>query len=116
MDDSRWPGPDDSRTTIILGEELPQKHLVFHNSLPQWREDIVDFYIASPYVSVFDFNNNPVDIQISPVWTWHRHSYTNTITPQASTTKYKLIFKAKVPPLGLSTYVVKIETPETIKK
>ncbi|KNC27938.1 Alpha-mannosidase 2 [Lucilia cuprina] len=115
MDDSRWPGPDDSRTTIILGEELPQKHLVFHNSLPQWREDIVDFYIASPYVSVVDFNNNPVDIQISPVWTWHKHTLTNTITPQASTTKYRLIFKAKVPPLGLSTYIVKVETPETIK-
>ncbi|XP_013106959.1 alpha-mannosidase 2 [Stomoxys calcitrans] len=116
VDDSRWPGPDDSRTTIILGEELPQKHLVFHNALPQWREEVVDFHIASPFVSVTDSNNNPVEIQISPVWTWHKHTISNTITPQASTTKYRLIFKAKVPPLGLTTYIVKVETPESLNK
>ncbi|XP_037947876.1 alpha-mannosidase 2-like isoform X2 [Teleopsis dalmanni] len=112
MDDSRWPGPDDSRTTIILGDELPSKHVVFHNSLPQWKEELVDFYVSSPFMTVMDFDNNPVHAQVSPVWTWHRHIQTNIITPQASTTKYRLIFKVKVPPLGLATYIINIKSPD----
>ncbi|KAL9900565.1 alpha-mannosidase 2 [Glossina fuscipes fuscipes] len=110
LDDSRWPGPDDSRTTIILAKELPSRHLVFHNSLPNAREELVDFYVASLHVSVTDLAGNAVETQISPAWTWHKHSLTNTVTPQASTTKYRLLFKVKVPPMGLSTYVVNIVT------
>ncbi|XP_054725610.1 alpha-mannosidase 2 [Anastrepha obliqua] len=112
LDDSRWPGPSDSRSTIILGEELPLKHIVLHNSLARWREELVDFYVSSPYMSVTDFHGNPVEVQITPVWTWHRHIPSNSITPQASTTKYRLLFKANVPPLGLVTYIIQAQTSQ----
>lgn len=114
MDDSRWPGPDDTRTTIILGDELPSKHVVFHNALPQWREELVDFYVSKAYMSVVDFDKNPVQAQVTPVWTWHRHTLSNTITPQASTTKYRLLFKVRVPPLGMVTYIIQSE-PADVK-
>lgn len=110
LDDARWPGSNINRTTIILGDELPFKHLVFHNSLPQVREELVNFYVASPFVSVVDGKGLPIICQISPVWSWHKHTLTNTITPQALVTKYALIFKVRVPPLGLSTYTVRIDT------
>nr|CAA54732.1 putative golgi alpha-mannosidase II [Drosophila melanogaster] len=111
LDDSRWPGSgvEDSRTTIILGEDiLPSKHVVMHNTLPHWREQLVDFYVSSPFVSVTDLANNPVEAQVSPVWSWHHDTLTKTIHPQGSTTKYRIIFKARVPPMGLATYVLTI--------
>ncbi|XP_011194009.1 alpha-mannosidase 2 [Zeugodacus cucurbitae] len=110
LDDSRWPGPSDSRSTIILGDELPTKHIVLHNSLARWREELVDFYVSSPYMGVRDSQDKPVEAQITPVWTWHRHTPSNSITPQASTTKYRLLFKAKVPPLGLATYTIQAQS------
>ncbi|EDW81559.1 uncharacterized protein Dwil_GK10956 [Drosophila willistoni] len=108
IDDSRWPGSgvEDSRTTIILGEELPTKHVVIHNTLPRWREQMVDFYVSSPFVSVSDLSGNPIEAQVSPVWSWHHDTLTKTIHPQGSTTKYRLIFQARVPPMGLSTYLL----------
>ncbi|XP_055385035.1 alpha-mannosidase 2 [Condylostylus longicornis] len=106
MDDSRWPSPDDSRTTIILGEELPTKYVVFHNSLPQWREEIVEFFVSNPYVEVTDYNMNKIPAQVSFVWCWHKGLQNSASIPQPSTTKFRLIFKVRVPPLGLITYIV----------
>ncbi|XP_017089304.2 alpha-mannosidase 2 [Drosophila bipectinata] len=110
LDDSRWPGSgvEDSRTTIILGEELPTKHVVLHNTLPHWREQLVDFYVSSPFISVSDLTNNPVEAQVTPVWSWHHDTLTKTIHPQGSTTKFRIIFKARVPPMGLATYILTI--------
>lgn len=79
-----------------------------HNTLPHWREQLVDFYVSSPFVSVTDLANNPVEAQVSPVWSWHHDTLTKTIHPQGSTTKYRIIFKARVPPMGLATYVLTI--------
>lgn len=42
---------------------------------------------------------------MSPVWSWHK-GFTSGTIPQASTTKYRLLFKVKVPPLGLATYII----------
>ncbi|XP_034662495.1 alpha-mannosidase 2 [Drosophila subobscura] len=110
LDDSRLPGSgvEDLRTTIILGDQLPTKHVVMHNTLPHWREQLVDFFVSSPFVSVTDATNNPVEAQVTPVWTWHHDTITKTTHPQASTTKYRIIFKARVPPMGLSTYVLTV--------
>ncbi|XP_030376251.1 alpha-mannosidase 2 isoform X2 [Scaptodrosophila lebanonensis] len=118
LDDSRWPGSgvNDSRTTIILGEELPTKHVVIHNTLPRWRKQLVDFYVSTPFVSVSDLAGNSVQAQVSPVWSWYRDRITQTIHPQGSTTKYRVIFKARVPPMGLSTYVLTLtasKSPDT---
>ncbi|XP_037030283.1 alpha-mannosidase 2 isoform X2 [Bradysia coprophila] len=105
MDDARTPNPNESRQTIILGEELPTKYIVLHNSLPYVREEVVEFYVSRPLVMVTDLQETSIPSQVSPVWAWHK-SIMNTLAPQASTTKYKLVFKAKVPPLGLSTYMI----------
>lgn len=114
FDESHWPGLDDGRTTIILGDELPTKYVVFHNSLPKWREELVELYVSKPYISVRDLDNKAITAQISPVWSWHSQhdGNTNGVFPQASTTKYRLLFKVNVPPLGLRTYVIQSEPGE----
>lgn len=108
MDDTRWPGPDDGRMTIVLGHELPIKHIVFHNSLPKWREELVEVLISNPFVRVTDFEMKKIPAQISPYWSWHK-GFSSITVPQASTTKFRLIFKVKIPPLGLATYLVHSE-------
>lgn len=104
IDDSRTAGSIDNRPTIILGDEVPDKYIVIHNSLPYDRSEVVEFFIGKPYVTVTDSNKLTVPSQIGPVWSWHRHQFGNQ--PQFSTTKYKLIFKASVPPLGLAVYTI----------
>ncbi|KAH8298676.1 hypothetical protein KR018_012006, partial [Drosophila ironensis] len=110
LDDSRWPGSgvEDSRTTIIIGPGLPTKHVVMHNTLPHWREQLVEFHVSSPFIKVSDMAGNPVEAQVSPVWTWHHDTLTKTILPQGSNTKFRIIFKARVPPMGLATYILTI--------
>lgn len=112
MDDDRWPGTvsEETRTTIILGEELPTKYVVFHNSLPHWREELVEFFVSSPHMKVTDFEGNPIQAQINPVWSWHKDTLTNTRTPQGSATKYRLMFKARVAPMGMVTYIIQAES------
>lgn len=105
VDDSRTADQNDNRHTIILGEEIPIKHVVLHNSLPYFREEIVEFLVSKPFVMVTDMDNVNIPCQITPVWSWHKSDFSN-LAPQASTTKYKLIFKAKVPPMGLTTYLI----------
>ncbi|XP_062125237.1 alpha-mannosidase 2 isoform X1 [Drosophila sulfurigaster albostrigata] len=110
LDDSRWPGVgvEESRITIILGEELPNKHVVLHNTLPHWRQQLIDFYVSSPFISVSDLAGNTVKAQVSPVWSWHHDTLSKTVNPQGSTTKFRIIFEARVPPMGLVTYVLTV--------
>lgn len=105
LDDSRAANPDEGRPTIIIGEDLPKKYVVLHNSLPYQRTELVEFYIAKPYVIVTDADESLVFAQVAPVWSWHMGSH-NIPQPQASTTKFRLMFKATVPPLGLAVYVI----------
>uniref|UniRef100_A0A1B0CQQ4 Alpha-mannosidase n=1 Tax=Lutzomyia longipalpis TaxID=7200 RepID=A0A1B0CQQ4_LUTLO len=105
LDDSRFPIPDESRPTIIIGDEIPYKYVVVHNSLPQPREELVEFLIAKPFVSIRDLDKNVIPGQVSPVWSWHRGGFT-TYAPQASTTKYRMSFRASVPPMGLKVYMI----------
>lgn len=106
MDDSRAIGMNDNRPTIILGEHLPIKYVVIHNSLPRYRQEVVEFYVSKPFVMVEDLEGNAIESQVIPVWSWHKGAY-GTIAPQVSTTKYRLLFKAKVHSLGLSTYIIR---------
>lgn len=106
IDDSRTTGMIDNRPTIILGESLPIKYVVLHNSLPRYRQEIVEFHVSKPFVMVEDLDGKAIDSQIIPVWSWHKGAY-GTLTPQVSTTKYRLLFTAKVPSLGLSTYIIR---------
>lgn len=113
MDESRSPGPDDvvhelddSRPTIVIGPELPIKHVVVHNSLPYHREQIVEFYVSRPFIMVTtEFDKTSIECQVTPVWSWH-DNMNNQLSPQASTTKYRVLFKASVPPLGLTIYTI----------
>ncbi|XP_058811986.1 alpha-mannosidase 2 [Topomyia yanbarensis] len=107
IDDSRTvDGLDTFRPTIIIGDELPIKHLVVHNSLPHQREELVEVYIGKPFVTVQDARDgSTVTCQVAPVWTWTTRS-DGTSTPQASTTKFRLLFRASVPPLGLVVYTI----------
>lgn len=109
IDDSRMPGQNNYRHTIILGEEIPTKYIVLHNSLAYTREELVEFYVSKPFVMVTDLNDAIIPCQVSPVWSWHKGAF-NTMAPQAVTTKYKLLFRAKVPPMGLATYIIKATT------
>lgn len=106
IDDSRAAGPDENRPTIILGDDLPKKYVVLHNSLPYARTEVVEFYIAKPYVIVTDADEAITYSQVAPVWSWHRSNHFDSLLPQASTTKYRLMFKATVPPLGLAVYII----------
>lgn len=105
FDDSRSAGPDDSRPSIIIGDDLPKKYIVLHNSLPYQRTELVEFIIAKPYVIVTDADESLVFAQVAPVWSWYTGSH-NIPQPQASTTKFRLMFKATVPPLGLAVYII----------
>lgn len=105
IDDSRSADQMSTRHTIILGPEIPTKYVVMHNSLPQIREELVEFLVSKPFVRVTTFGLEAVPSQVSPVWTWHNDAF-GTISPQVSNTKFKLMFRAKVAPLGLTTYVI----------
>lgn len=105
IDDSRSASIDDSRSVIIIGDEVPSKYIVVHNSLPHERNELVEFYIARPFVTVTDPEGNSIKAQVTPAWTWHQSVY-GSIQPQASTTKYKLMFMVTVPPLGLTVYKI----------
>lgn len=67
---------------------------------------MVEFHVSKPFVMVEDLNEKSIISQIAPVWSWHKGSYSG-LAPQASTTKYRLLFKARIPPLGLSTYIIR---------
>lgn len=104
IDDSRTATIDDSsRSVIIIGDEIPYKYVVIHNSQSYSRNEIVELFIARPFVCVTDSDGNSVDAQIAPSWNWHHNLY-GTVQPQASNTKYRLLFTASVSPLGLSVY------------
>ncbi|XP_035892640.1 alpha-mannosidase 2 [Anopheles stephensi] len=106
IDDSRTVnGSDSVRPTIILGDELPSKQVVLHNSLPHTRSEVVEFYVVSPFVTVQDGSGGTVPSQIAPVWSWHTRP-DGISQPQPSNTKYRLLFRANVPPLGLSVYTI----------
>ena len=86
--------------------------MVFHNALPHWREELVEFFVSAPYMKVTDFAGNAIQAQINPVWTWHKDPSSNGRTPQGSATKYRLLFKVRVPPLGLVTYIINAESSD----
>lgn len=108
IDDSRSIGLNDSnnRPTIILGDDVPTKYVVIHNSLPRYREEIVEFLVSKPFVMVEDLAGISLPSQVAPIWSWHKGTF-NGVSPQVSNTKYRLLFKAKVPALGLTTYVIR---------
>lgn len=105
IDEFRSPNPDENRPTIIIGDEMPTKHVVLHNSLPYERDELVSFYIARPFAMVMDSNGIPIPCQFEPVWRWHK-DVTSGYRPQASNTKFKLVFRARLPPLGLRVYTI----------
>lgn len=72
IDDSRSAGNEDSRSVIIIGDEVPFKYIVVHNSLPRERNELVEFHIAKPFVSVTDPEGNVINAQVAPAWTWHQ--------------------------------------------
>lgn len=106
LDDSRSTGLNENRPTIILGSSLPIKYVVLHNSLPRVRDEVVEFYVSKPFVMVEDLDGNAITSQIIPVFTWHKGAY-GILQPQVQTTKYRLLFQASVPPLGLATYIIR---------
>lgn len=110
IDDSRSAGGNESRSVIIIGEDVPYKYIAIHNSLPKERSEVVEFYVAKPFVSVTDSEGNVINAQVSPSWTWHRietgDAYFKQVQPQVSTTRYRLMFIATVPPLGMTVYKI----------
>lgn len=106
LDDSRTIGIDGDRPTIVLDENCPFKYVVVHNSLPRIRREVVEFHVSKPFVMVEDLDGNAIESQIVPVWYWH-DGESGDLIPQASTTKYRLLFRARAPPLGLATYIIR---------
>lgn len=106
MDESRSAGNDENRPTIILGGDVPIKYIVVHNSLPRYREEVVEFIVSKPLVVVEDLKGQPMTAQVAPIWSWHKGG-SGGLTPQASTTKFRLLFKPRIPPLGLRTFIIR---------
>lgn len=110
IDDSRTAANDDtSRSVIIIGDEIPFKYVVIHNSQTYARNEIVEFLVAKPFVCVTDSDGNTVDAQVGPSISWHKGIY-DPQQPIFSTTKYRLMFTASVPALGLSAYKLNAKT------
>lgn len=110
IDDSRSAAGNESRSVIIIGEDVPFKYIAIHNSLPRERAEVVEFFVAKPFVSVTDSEGNVIAAQVSPSWTWHRidtgDPYFKQVQPQVSTTRYRLMFVATVPPLGMTVFKI----------
>lgn len=105
IDDSRSIGLSENRPTIVLGPDSPEKYIVLHNSLPRVRETTVEFLVSKPFVMVQNLDGTTIKSQITPIWSWYPGAF--GLVPQVSTTKYRLIFKANVPALGLVTYIIR---------
>ena len=75
------------------------------------QEELVEVLVSKPFVRVTDINSNKIQAQVTPFWSWHKNIPTSATIPQASTTKFRLLFKVKVPPLGLSTYLIHSTKP-----
>lgn len=55
---------------------------------------------------VENFDGNVIESQIIPTWSWHKGER-GILTPRVSAAKYRLLFRAQVPPLGLATYIIR---------
>lgn len=110
IDDSRSAAGNESRSVIIIGDEIPFKYVAIHNSLPRERSELVEFYIAKPFITVTDLEGNIINAQVSPSWSWHRietgDANFKQVHPQVSTTRFRLMFMATVPPLGMTVYKI----------
>lgn len=105
IDDSRFSDENIHRPTITLESNASVQHIVIHNSMPRSRESVVEFLVSSPLVKVETLSGTPVLSQITPLWSWN--NINGTFVPEPSTKQYRLLFKASVPPLGLTTYVLR---------
>lgn len=75
FDDARSASNEDARSVIIIGDDVPSKYVVIHNSLPHERSELVEFFIARPFVTVTDPEGNTISAQVTPAWSWHRSPY-----------------------------------------
>lgn len=77
--------------------EDKMKTVVFYNSLPQQRQELITLIVSSPRVCVRDFNGDLVATQLIPVWK-DDHSI--------SESSYEIAFLVDVPALGLASYLI----------
>ncbi|KAL9985464.1 hypothetical protein ACROYT_G007876 [Oculina patagonica] len=84
-------------TKEVLTLSNTPRAVVLYNTLTTAREQVVSIHISDPAAMVSDSEGKEVPSQVN-LWWDHRD--------RISTAKYELIFVAKVPPLGLTTYFI----------
>ncbi|XP_015768744.1 PREDICTED: alpha-mannosidase 2-like [Acropora digitifera] len=91
------PAHDALPTKEVITLSDTPRAVVFYNSLTTTREQVVGLHISDPEVMVSDSDGAEIASQVN-VWWDHRN--------RISTAKYEVLFVAKVPALGLTTYFV----------
>jgi len=81
---------------VITLSDTPRA-VVFYNSLTTTRKQVVSLHVSDPEVMVSDSDGEEIASQVN-VWWDHRY--------RISTAKYEVLFVAKVPALGLTTYFI----------
>lgn len=84
------------RTVLQVG--VGQSRCVtLYNSLGHARQTVVRLFVSTPHIQLKDSLSNVVPCQVDPFWN-EDETVSNTV--------YKLVFVAKVPAFGLSTYTL----------
>lgn len=108
IDDVRYTRSSlEDRHTITIGPEISTKNIVIYNSLAFARTEIVSFYVSTAFVEVLDKNGKRIECQLAPVF---EHA------AAMLTTKFQVTFVAKVPALGLTTYVLHALSDDELPK
>lgn len=103
--------PDFERTSFdFLPKKIPLhfsssvgKRLILYNSLSQSRQEAVRVVVKTPHIKILDPSNNPIKIQINPIWNG---------TVDILSNLYQVCFMADLPPLSLNTYTI-VESKES---
>ncbi|XP_060536226.1 alpha-mannosidase 2-like [Cylas formicarius] len=86
------------RLQITIGlPNLPTKKIVIYNSLSFTRHEVLTFYVNTPFIEVYDFQNKRMKCQVAPIF-----EYGSTM----SQTKYELAFIANIPAFGVVSYTI----------
>ncbi|CAM6123916.1 unnamed protein product [Calypogeia fissa] len=87
-----------SKTVVTVTGDLVRRVVLF-NSLEETLDQVVTVVVDEPVVCVFDSEWRPVPSQISPELDFGSGN-------EPGTGKHRLLWVAKVPPMGLQTYIV----------
>ncbi|CAG5100741.1 Similar to alpha-Man-IIa: Alpha-mannosidase 2 (Drosophila melanogaster) [Cotesia congregata] len=87
----------DDKQVLSFSDNDNFKRVVIYNSLPRKRERVQTLFVSTPFVKVTDSYGEPIQSQISPIW---------TESATFSDEHYELSFVVTVAGFGLNTYLI----------